>query len=94
MTPRVGSIVRTIRLSTRKIVLTSTVHKSMMNFGESVICVAIIPGAVAGLVLGYTASNYHLPWWGMIIVGLGGWFAGFGLAAVGGAIFERFTRRR
>jgi len=64
----------------------------MMTMLESVICVAIVPGAVAGFALAYTSSNYSLPWWAMCLVGLGGWLVGFGLAAVGGTIFERYTR--
>ena len=65
----------------------------MMTMRESIICVAIIPGAVAGFALGYTNSHFSLPWWAMCIVGFGGWLVGFVLAAVGGTIVERWKQR-
>ena len=67
---------------------------SMMTMRESIISTALLPGAVAGLALRYTTSNYSLPVWVLCIVGLGGWLIGFVLAAVVGTIIERLIRRR
>lgn len=67
---------------------------SMMTMRESIISIALVPGAVAGLALRYTTSNYSLPVWALCIVGLGGWLIGFVLAAVVGTIIERLIRRR
>ena len=66
----------------------------MMTMRESIISVGLVPGAVAGLALGYTTSNHSLPVWALCIVGLGGWLVGFVLAAVAGTIVERLIRRR
>ncbi len=64
----------------------------MMTMRESIICVTIVPGVVAGLSLGYTNANYDLSWWAMGFVGLGGWIAGFILAAACGTILERWKQ--
>lgn len=67
-------------------------QRSMMPLWQSLLCVAIIPGAFTGLAIGVCMSKWSLPWWGKIGVGIGGWLAGFIVVALVGTIVQSLAR--
>ena len=66
----------------------------MMSFGESLLCVGVIPATTAGVAVGIVNTTWGLPWWGLVVVAVSGRLIGFVAAAIGGTVIERVTRRR
>jgi hypothetical protein len=65
-----------------------------MPLWRSLLCIAIIPGAFAGLSIGICTSRWTIPWWGTIGVGVGGWLVGFIVVALVGTIVASLARGR
>jgi len=65
----------------------------MMNFGESVLFVGIIPGLSAGTISVIATNQFGLPWWGSLVAGMLGWVLGFLIVGIAGTIFEALSKR-